>query len=116
MNPSKCNHAWVLNIKPAVCLWCGIRKGTKSVSDIKVDDGIKIPKPTLTNKEEYRAALFADYCYWYKRVYIREPAEMQVDASSDLISWSIAGQRQPGVSQKRLKELTTSLKRRIRHN
>lgn len=21
-----CVHAWVLNVKPAVCLWCGARK------------------------------------------------------------------------------------------
>ena len=25
----KCDHAWVLNVKPAVCLWCGARKQPK---------------------------------------------------------------------------------------
>lgn len=24
-----CDHAWVLNIKPAVCLWCGARRQSR---------------------------------------------------------------------------------------
>ena len=23
---SECDHAWILNVKPAVCLWCGALK------------------------------------------------------------------------------------------
>jgi len=26
---AKCNHAWVLNMKPAICLWCGARKQSR---------------------------------------------------------------------------------------
>jgi hypothetical protein len=26
---AKCNHAWILNVKPAVCLWCKARKQPK---------------------------------------------------------------------------------------
>ena len=26
----KCDHAWILNIKPTVCMWCGERRKTRS--------------------------------------------------------------------------------------
>lgn len=110
VSPSKCpQHDFV----QGACIWCGLPKAPPA--EIKIDDGVKVPKPNKTNRQEYREALFRDYCYWYKRVNIREPADMEVNAEG-FITWTVAGQRQPGVNEKRLKELTTSLKRRIRHN
>ena len=108
VSPSKCkSHEYVLGI----CLHCGLAKLPDTT--IVIEEGIKIPKPTKTNREQYREALFKDYCYWYRRVHIREPADMKVN-DDGLISWTVAGQRQQAVNEKRLKELTTSLKRRIR--
>ena len=84
--------------------------------NIKIDSHIRAPGTGQLKKAEgnRRAKLFRDYAYWYGVVYVKEPINMQVNKETGYISWEANGVRQPGVSEKRLRELISMLKSRAK--
>lgn len=58
-------HAWVLNVKPNVCLWCGAVKGQQ----IAIDKGVALPKEHKTKSQQSYDRAFSAYAREYKRIY-----------------------------------------------
>lgn len=105
-------HAWVLNVKPNVCLFCGAVKGQK----IAVDKGVPLPKERKTKSQEKLDRAFKAYAREYKRIYgcSLDRYEVVSDASSpnDGFVKVFSGSNQMGksMSLQRMKQLTGMMK------
>lgn len=101
-------HAWVLNVKPNVCLFCGVVKGQA----IAVDKNVPLPKERRTKLQSTLDRIFKLYADQYQRLYTRRPERYEFVKDTGFIHVYIGGVMHSGVSLQRMRQLTANMKGR----